>query len=164
MKARAFVAATCTALLRALHASAADGPLVIAIAAATLHGLRVLDLATWFFVSESLSLYVAIAILALVSGRPSRNEKWASLGIMAACIAVVAVVCGWSLWGELAASPVDAIVFGVGLVESTAVACVVLTRDVAAREQKAQMVPMIAAMVLWIAACAAGAIARVSMS
>jgi hypothetical protein len=136
-----------------------DGPAVLALATLTLHGRRILDLASWFFLSESLSIYLAIAALALFSGRPSRDEKRATLLIVAVSVAVVALVLGWSTWPQLAADWRDALVFGLGLVESTVVTYLVLDRKPVRSDDK-NMVPLIVTLVLWGAAVAAGAIVR----
>lgn len=94
-----------------------DGPLWLVLAALALHGWDLLDLATWFFVEESIGVYLAIAIVAVrklgVSGAS------ASVGIMLACIAGVCFAAGWRLFPELAADSRGALLFAGAVVQST---------------------------------------------
>ncbi|MBX5483928.1 MAG: hypothetical protein IRZ16_19060 [Myxococcaceae bacterium] len=94
-----------------------DGPLWVLVAAVTLDGWGVLDLATWLFVSESLAIFIGIAVLALRSFSP--KEAAPSVGIMVVCIAVVCFACGWAFWPHLLRSLKDAALFCLGLTHST---------------------------------------------
>ena len=103
-----------------------DGPLWIVLAAIALHGWDVLALATWFFVAESLGVYLAIAIVAV---RKLRRDAGASVGIMLACAAAVCFAAGWALVPKLVADGLGALMFAAAIVQSTAASVAIVDRD-----------------------------------
>ena len=136
-----------------------DGPIVIAVAALTLHGWRILDLAAWFFLSESLSVYLAIALRAIGPGGPRGSQRHASLGIMAASIAAVSLMLGGTTFPELADDWRGAVEFVVGLVLSTVIGYFALGREPARNADQAQG-PLLASLGLFAVAVGGGVLLR----
>jgi len=131
-----------------------DGPLWLLAAVLALDGWRTLDLMTWYFVTEALAVYLAIAWRALVV-----NEL-PSAGIMLACIAVVCFACGWTLWPELAHDTRGALLFVLALLQSTIVAYAVVERDTAVRDADASSQAILAAIGLFHLGIGVGCLLR----
>jgi hypothetical protein len=136
-----------------------DGPIVIAIAGLTLHGWRILDLAAWFFLSESLSIYLAIAVLAVGPGGPTGSQRQASLGIMAISVGAVCLMLGGTTFPELAADWRGAVEFTVGLVMSTIVGCLALGNQPVRTSDQAQG-PLLGSLGLFAVAVGGGVLLR----
>lgn len=134
-----------------------DGPLWIAVAALTLRGWELLDLATWFFVAESLGIYIAIALVAI---RKLRGEALASVGIMLACIGVVCFACGWALFPKLAGDARGALMFAAAIAQSTVASYWVTDRDETVRSADASAKVILVSMGLFHVAIGLGALLR----
>jgi hypothetical protein len=131
-----------------------DGPLLVAIAAVTLHGWRVLDLTTWFFVAEAIGIYLGIAALAL------RKGEAAASGIMLACIAVVCVAAGWALFPRLAADGRGALMFAASIAQASIAAYWVADRDRTVRDADTSATVILASIGLFFVAIGLGALLR----
>jgi hypothetical protein len=134
-----------------------DGPLWIAIAALTLRGWELLDLATWFFVAESLGIYLAIALVAI---RKLRGDALASVGIMVACIGVVCFACGWALFPKLAGDPRGALMFAAAIAQSTVASYWITDRDETVRSTDASATVILVSVGMFHVAIGLGALLR----
>jgi hypothetical protein len=103
-----------------------DGPLFVVVAALALHGWEILDLTTWYFVAESLGIYLGIALVAL---RKAGDFALPSVGIMVACIAIVCYACGWALLPKLVGDWRGAVLFAASIAESAAASYWTADRD-----------------------------------
>jgi len=131
-----------------------DGPLLVAIAAVTLDGWRVLDLTTWFFVAEAIGIYLGIALLAW------RKDELPSAGIMLACIAVVCLAAGWALFPKLAADWRSAVMFAASIAQATISAYWIADRDRTVRDADASSVVILVSIGLFFASIGVGALLR----
>jgi len=111
-----------------------DGPLWLVIAMLTLHGWQILDLTTWFFVAESIAIYLAIALVAV---NRLRSNALAIVGIMIACIAVVCFACGWALLPKLEHDLRGALLFAVSIAQATVGSYWIVDRHEPVRESDA---------------------------
>jgi hypothetical protein len=134
-----------------------DGPLWMLVAAATLHGWHLLELMTWFFAAESLGIYIAIALVAVRKAGP---QAPASIGIMAACAAVVCFGCGWGLWPMLAHDGRAAAMFALSIAQATYGAHSIVDRDETVRDADKSAFVILAALGLFHVALGLGALLR----
>lgn len=131
-----------------------DGPLLVALAAVTLHGWQVLDLTTWFFISEAVGIYLGIAILAW------REHEMPAVAIMLACIGLVCFGSGWALFPKLAGDWRGALMFAASIAQSTVSAYWIADRDRSVRDADASAVVILASMGLFCVAIGLGALLR----
>ena len=136
-----------------------DGPAVIAAAALTLHGWRMLDLATWFFLSEGLSVFLGMLVIAPRAPTPGLGA--ATAGIALICGAAIAIFDG-SVWGQLFADWRSAVLFAVGLVEGTVAAGAAFAGAKPIRDPDAQGRWIGLALALWHVAFGVGIAVRLN--
>ncbi len=134
-----------------------DGPLLVAIAAVTLHGWRILDLTTWFFVAEAVGIFLGIAI---VAWRKLRRLAGPSMAIMVGCIAAVCVGSGWALFPKLAGDWRGALMFAASIAQATISAYWIADRDRTVRDSDSSMVVILASLGLFHVAIGLGALLR----
>lgn len=136
-----------------------DGPVVIAAAALTLHGWRVLDLASWFFLSEGLSVFLGMLVIAPRAPTPGLGAVTA--GIALACAGAIAAFDG-SVWGQLFADWRSAVLFAVGLVEGTIAAGAAFAGAKPVRDGDAQARWILLSLLLWHVAFGVGIAVRLN--
>jgi len=134
-----------------------DGPLWLVLAILTLRGWEVLDLTTWFFVAESIGIYLAIAIVAV---RKAPFGATTSIGIMVVCIIVVCYTCGWALLPKLAHDGRAALMFVAAIAQSTAVSYGIVDRDQPVRDSDRSAVIILVTLGLMQVALGIGALLR----
>lgn len=134
-----------------------DGPLWLLLAALALHGWEILDLATWFFVSEAIGIYLAIAI---VAARTVPIGAAATIGIMLGCIAIVCFACGWALFPKLSGDPRAAVMFALSIVQATIAAYWIVGRDQPVRDGDQSSVAILVCLGLFHVAIGFGALLR----
>ena len=134
-----------------------DGPLLVALAAVTLDGWRILDLTTWFFVSEAVGIYLGIAVLAW------RKHETPAVAIMLACIGIVCFGAGWALFPKLAGDWRSAVMFAASIAQACVSAYWTADRDRSMRDADASAVVILASMGLFFVAIGLGALLRFVM-